>query len=265
MPIPPGRDRDAAEQPRQRPRGERLDDRDLVGRNLERPQREEQHQEDGEAAGERRQREHVPAPREQVDRLAAEALEARAAPRAPARGELALDPAREPRGGVADVVGEAVAVEDEHERGDDDAEDRGADERRRGEERRLRAGDREHEDRHDREGEVRELVPDADERDRARDRLGAEAPAAEDPVPEPAIPTAAPPGATIESAVEAWVIISAGRKRSPGSATIHGGANVADVERGRRDQRDKPLPRDLLDDAPDVAVVGDLRQEVRRR
>ena len=42
----------------------------------------------------------------------------------------------------------------------------------------------------------------------------------------PAIPTAAPPGATIESAVEAWVIISAGQKRSPGSATIHGGAKV---------------------------------------
>ena len=42
----------------------------------------------------------------------------------------------------------------------------------------------------------------------------------------PAMPTAAPPGATIESAVEACVIISAGQKRSPGSATIHGGANV---------------------------------------
>src|SRR5262245_43285753 len=42
----------------------------------------------------------------------------------------------------------------------------------------------------------------------------------------PAMPIAAPPGATIESAVEAWVIISAGQKRRPGSATIQGGANV---------------------------------------
>ena len=81
----------------------------------------------------------------------------------------------------------------------------------------------------------------------------------------PAIPTAAPPGATIESAVEACVIISAGQKRSPGRATIHGGAKVADVERGRRQQRDDPRPRDLLDDGPDVAVVGDLRQEERER
>ena len=42
----------------------------------------------------------------------------------------------------------------------------------------------------------------------------------------PAMPTAAPAGVTIESAVEAWVIISAGQKRRPGSATIHGGAKV---------------------------------------
>ena len=40
------------------------------------------------------------------------------------------------------------------------------------------------------------------------------------------MPTAAPAGATIESAVEAWVIISAGQKRRPGSAAIHGGAKV---------------------------------------
>ena len=78
---------------------------------------------------------------------------------------------------------------------------------------------------------------------------------------EPAIPTAAPPGATIESAVDAWVIISAGRKRSPGSATIHGGAKVTTLSAVDGDQGDDPRPRELLDDAPDVAVVGDPRQE----
>ena len=93
-----------------------------------------QHQEHGEAAGERRQRQRVPAALEQVDRVAAEALEARAAPRDRLAAELHLDPAREARRRVADVAGQAVAVEHEHERGDDDAEDRGADERRGGEE-----------------------------------------------------------------------------------------------------------------------------------
>ena len=43
---------------------------------------------------------------------------------------------------------------------------------------------------------------------------------------EPAIPTAAPPGTTIESAVEACVRAKAERKSRPGSATIHGGAKV---------------------------------------
>jgi hypothetical protein len=43
---------------------------------------------------------------------------------------------------------------------------------------------------------------------------------------EPAMPTAAPAGETIESAVEACVSTIACRKRRPGSADIHGGANV---------------------------------------
>ena len=44
---------------------------------------------------------------------------------------------------------------------------------------------------------------------------------------DPAIPTAAPPGATMESAVEACVISRAFRNPRPGSVIIHGGANVA--------------------------------------
>ena len=44
---------------------------------------------------------------------------------------------------------------------------------------------------------------------------------------EPAIPTAAPPGNTSESAVDACVSAIARMKPRPGSAIIHGGANVA--------------------------------------
>ena len=44
---------------------------------------------------------------------------------------------------------------------------------------------------------------------------------------EPAIPTAAPPGNTSDSAVDACVSSIARTKPSPGSAIIHGGANVA--------------------------------------
>ena len=42
-----------------------------------------------------------------------------------------------------------------------------------------------------------------------------------------AMPTAAPAGETIDSAVDACVMAIASRKPSPGSAAIHGGANVA--------------------------------------
>ncbi len=42
-----------------------------------------------------------------------------------------------------------------------------------------------------------------------------------------AIPTAGPPGATTVRAVDACVTTNAWRKRSPGSAAIQGGANVA--------------------------------------
>ena len=41
------------------------------------------------------------------------------------------------------------------------------------------------------------------------------------------MPTAAPAGATIDSAVDACVIAIASRKPRPGSAAIHGGGNVA--------------------------------------
>ena len=74
--------------------------------------------------------------------------------------------------------------------------------------------------------------------------LRAEAPDAEDPVLSRRSRPPRRPGATIESAVEACVIISAGRKRSPGSATIHGGAKVAMLSAVAADERDDPRPRD---------------------
>ena len=75
------------------------------------------------------------------------------------------------------------------------------------------------------------------------------------------MPIAAPPGATIESAVDAWVIASACRKRRPGSATIHGGANVARFSAVAPASTTHPLPRERRDDGPDITVVRDPRQD----
>ena len=81
----------------------------------------------------------------------------------------------------------------------------------------------------------------------------------------PAMPTATPPGATIDSAVEACVIVSAGTKRRPGSATCHGGANVTTFSTTATASSDEPLPREGLDDVPDVAVIGHPRQHEDER
>ena len=125
----------------------------------------------------------------------------------------------------ADVPGGPVADEGDHEGGDDDSEHAGAHERRHAEQRRLAAGEREEEDGDDWEGEVEELVPEAGQRHRARDRAGRGNPS------RAALRTIRPcprrgRQETIDSAVDAWVTWSARTKESPGSATCHGGANV---------------------------------------
>ena len=179
----------------------------------------------------------MPAPLEEVAGLGAEALEALAVPGHGAAAHLAEGPARDPRGDVAQVEREAVAHEDQHEAGDDDAEHGDADEGG-GRERGALAPGGQQEDGEDREGEVQELVPEAGQRDRPRHVLG------------PRIPSAArrrrsrrsrppPAGHAIESAVDACVSVSAWVKPSPGSATCQGGANVDQVERrgGERARR----------------------------
>ena len=57
--------------------------RHLRGRHADGAEAEDEQQEDGQAAGERREREHVPASRQEIDRLVAEAREARPSPRPP--------------------------------------------------------------------------------------------------------------------------------------------------------------------------------------
>ena len=79
------------------------------------------------------------------------------------------------------------------------------------------------------------------------------------------MPIAAPPGATIESAVDACVIASACRKRRPGSVTIHGGANVARLSAVAPTSTATHCHVRVLIDVPDVAVVRDLRQGERER
>ena len=109
------------------------------GRHADGPEAEHEEEEDGQAAGERREREHMPAPREQVDGLVAEAREARPSPLHWLAADLGLRPRDEPRHDVADIVRELVRVEDEHEDRDDDAEHGDADEGRGAEQRRLAA------------------------------------------------------------------------------------------------------------------------------
>ena len=82
---------------------------------------------------------------------------------------------------------------------------------------------------------------------------------------EVATPAASPPGTTIESAVETCVTVIAWPNERPGSATIHGGAEGEQVdERGGEEKRD-PLPRQVLHERPDVAVVRDRREDEDER
>ena len=78
-----------------------------------------------------------------------------------------------------------------------------------------------------------------------------------------AIPTAAPPGATDESALDASVTREARRYESPGSAAIERRPVGGEVEQRREHEHDEPLPRERLHDVPDLAVVGDPGQRER--
>ena len=104
---------------------------DFGGRNLERPQRDQQDDEDRKAAGKGCERENVPAPLEDVDDTDSEALEVGSTPRDRPAVEATFDPGRSPCRQVTDLSRHSVAVEDEHERSDHDAQDCYADERHR--------------------------------------------------------------------------------------------------------------------------------------
>ena len=61
-------------------------------------------------------------------------------------------------------------------------------------------------------------------------------------VNEPAMPTAAPAGATIESAVDAWLITNAWRKRSPGKRCHPRRRERHEVEHRRDGEDERVLP-----------------------
>ena len=91
-------------------------------------------------------------------------------------------PVREPSRDLSDVAGEPVADQDEHESGDDDTQDRDADEGCGGKCRRVFAGDRQQKDRDDRETEIEQLVPEAGQGQSTGDVARGETPATQDPV-----------------------------------------------------------------------------------
>ena len=124
----------------------------------------------------------MPAPLQHVDDIDSEALEAPSVPGDRLTVEARFDPGGSTCRQVTDVRGHAAAVEDEHERSDDDTQDRHADERHGREHRRLLAGDRQQEDRHDRIGQVGELIPEAHQRHRPSDGSPSEACAPQHPV-----------------------------------------------------------------------------------
>ena len=261
---PARRDRDAAEDARQRPGSERLHDAHLGCRNLERPQRDQQDDEDRQAAGERGQREQMPAPLEHVDDVDSEALEAASTPRdrptmeaASPRSLHAPPGHRSPRP-CGCCRGRARAQRRR----------RPGSPRRRtplsrappSPRRRSSTGRAPRSDTPGWRAGSRGSPASPTER-----RRSARSPSAATSRRTVAIPTAAPPGTTIESAVVAWVIISAGQKRRPGRSTSHGGAKVRMLTRGTATSAKVHSHDTLLHDPPDVAVVRDLRQEVGER
>ena len=79
------------------------------------------------------------------------------------------------------------------------------------------------------------------------------------------MPTSPPPGTTKVNAVDAWVNGSACGSRSPGSATIHGGAYVTMFSTVATGEREQPGGVETLTTAQTSPIVGDPRQDDARR
>ena len=115
-------------------------------------------------------------------------------------------------------------------------------------------------ERDDREGEVRQLVPDPGDGDGETD--GRRGKSQDRSIEyEPAIPTAAPAGDMVASAVDAWVIARACRNPSPGRAAIQGGGKVARLSNVAATNRRPVLRTEPANDVQDLAVVRDTREE----
>ena len=80
-----------------------------------------------------------------------------------------------------------------------------------------------------------------------------------------ATPAASPPGTTIESAVETCVTVIACAEREAGKRDHPRRREREQVDERRREERRDPLPRQVLDERPDLAVVRDRRQDERER
>ena len=102
--------------------------RDLRCGDVEGPERDEEHREHRQAAGEGREREEMPPAREEVAGVPAEPFEARATPGHGAAAQLAARPVPQPGDEVAEIARETVAYEHGHEGRDDDSENCDADE-----------------------------------------------------------------------------------------------------------------------------------------
>src|SRR5206468_12501652 len=139
----------------------------------------EQDQEDREVTDERRQGYDVPAAPEEIDRAEAEDREALPSPAHGITADETKRAVREPRSQLAYAVRTALAREREHEGADhhdedDDSDERGGPKPGVALVRRRQEGERD-----DREGEVRQLVPDSGHRHRKPYRPGLESPGAQ--------------------------------------------------------------------------------------
>ena len=255
---PARRDRDAPEDARQCPGSERLDDAYLRRRNLERPQRDQQNDEDRQAAGKRGECEQVPAALEDLDDTDPETLEAASIPRDRLTVKATLDPGRCPCRQVTDLSGHAVAVEDEHERSDHDAQDCDADERHRREHCRLLPGHRQQEDRQNRIREVGELVPEAHQGHRPSDGVRCKACAPQHPEGG-----RDPDGRSSRHDERERGRRLGHHQRGPEAQAGQEGQprrrESENVDRGDSHERRCPPPRYVLHHPPHVAVVRDRR------
>ena len=232
----------------------------LVRGHTDVTKREEQHEPQREVAGDGRDRERGPPLDDQPDRLLAEPHGAFTPRLDRGLAEEPSDRRPDPAEPGSDRPGERLLPQHHREQDDAAGEEHEADQRRHEQGVRGPADDREQRDRHDRETELQEHVPDAGRRREQGDLGAREPPRVEHPVHEAGRDDAGPRH-EVRDGRRGLIAHRRLSEREPRHRRLHLPPIGEEIEDGGRDEREHLDPRQCSDRRPHIRVAGDLRQD----